>query len=293
MVWILDAFDITGLPKQLFRQRGLLRQCVMREIGIRYRGSALGFSWSFIQPLATLLIYTFVFGWLMGARWGIVGDDWNLGVEKSRTAFSIIMLCGMMVYNLFAESVVRSCSVIVENPNFVKKVVFPLEILVASRVFACFIIGFAWMAILLVGELFFFGVVGWTMLWAPVVLIPLLLLSLGCSFVFASLGVYVRDMQQFIGILVQFLFWAVPVVYPLKMLYDKIDGTDSVFAVVLGGLIKNNPLTVVIEQMRRVFVFGLNPEWMDFLLLTLFGTCVFQCGYWFFVRTRKGFSDVL
>ena len=133
----LTLLDFTLLPRCISNNKTLVFQLVKRNIAIRYRGSALGLVWSFVQPLMMLSIYTFVFSVIFKAKWGVdIGD--------SKGAFAIIMFCGLALYNIFSESVNTSCQIIISNPNFVKKVIFPLEILPLTQVLSSIILGLVW-----------------------------------------------------------------------------------------------------------------------------------------------------
>ena len=141
--------DILAAPRLLWRHRGLFRQLLVRNISARYRGSVLGLAWSFAHPLMMLAVYTFVFGIIFKARWGVEALDEN------RAAFPLIMFCGLAVFNLFSESINSSGSLIVNHAGFVKKVIFPLELLPVCTVVTAFFFGAAWFCLLLLGAVFF------------------------------------------------------------------------------------------------------------------------------------------
>lgn len=290
---ILGAFDVTILPRLAWQNRSLLRQVTLRNVEQRYKGSFLGLVWSFVQPLVMLCVYTFVFSWLMGAKWGVEGSDWGLDVENSKTAFAIIMLAGLAVFTLFSESLSFCTFVVSGNPNLVKKVIFPLEILPLAQAMSTFILGIAWVVILLLGVVFFFGRFSWTMLLLPVIWLPLFLLTVGLSYVVASLGVYLRDTSYIVSICTQLLFWAIPIVYPIRLLHDKMKTLAPVLKSVLTWGVERNPLSVVVEQTRQVFLFGQLPDWFGYGAVLAFSFLVLQFGFAFFVRTKRGFADVL
>jgi lipopolysaccharide transport system permease protein len=264
-----------------------------RNMEARYKGSVLGLFWSFVHPLIMLSVYTFVFSWLMGAKWGIEGTDWGLHIAESKTAFAIVMLCGLSIFNLFSESTLCSSTVVVSNPNLIKKVIFPLEILPLSQVLSVFMLGLAWVVILFVGVVLFFGKLSLFMLLLPLILFPLFMIALGVSYFVSSLGVYLRDTQYIINVIMQLLFWGVPIVYPIKLLKDKIGDVSCDVIMAASKVIEYNPLTILIEQARKVFVFGQNPDWIHLLIVYFVSGLVLQLGYFWFIRTRKGFSDVV
>ena len=260
----------------VLRNRDLLRQMLRRNIAARYRGSAMGFAWSFAHPLMMLAVYTFVFGVVFKARWGMetFGDN--------RAAFPLIMFCGMAVFNVFSESVNASTVVVVNNPGYVKKVVFPLEMLPLCNVLTALVFGLAWFALLFCGTLVFLHQVSWTMLLLPVTLVPLLLLSAGVSFFVASLGVYLRDVQQIVGIVTQMLFFMTPIFYPVAVVPEN-----------LRWILEINPLSSVVEQTRLLFLYGKLPDPVSVLGMFAVSFVVFQLGLAWFVKTKKGFADVL
>lgn len=256
--------------------RDLLCQMLVRNIAVRYRGSALGFLWSFANPLMMLAVYTFVFGVVFKARWEIEGMAGN------RASFPLIMFCGMAVYNIFSESANVATAVVTSNPSYVKKVVFPLELLPLCTVLTALVFGLAWFTLLLLGSVFFLGSPSWTVFLLPVTLAPLILLSAGVAFLVASLGVYLRDMQQLVGIVTQMLFFMTPIFYPVTLVPEK-----------LRWVLQLNPLSTVVEQTRRLFLYGQPPEALPCLLVLAVSLVVFQLGLAWFAKTKKGFADVI
>jgi lipopolysaccharide transport system permease protein len=260
----------------LVKNKDLLRQMLRRGIASRYRGSALGFVWSFAHPLMMLAVYTFVFSVVFKARWGTehFGDN--------SAAFPLIMFCGMAVFNVFSESVNTSTAIVVNNPSYVKKVVFPLEMLPLCNVLTSLVFGLAWFALLFCGALVFLRQASWTALLLPVTLIPLLLISAGVSFFVASLGVYLRDVQQIVGIVTQMLFFMTPIFYPVDIVPEN-----------LRWILRINPLSSVMEQTRLLFLYGRIPEPLSILGMFAVSLVIFQLGLAWFLKTKKGFADVL
>lgn len=256
--------------------RDLIIQMLLRNLAARYRGSALGGAWSFAQPLLMLGVYTFVFGIVFKARWG--GEQFG----DSRSAFPLIMFCGMAVFNIFTESVNNSTAAVAGNPGFVKKVIFPLEILPLCNVLTSLIFGLVWFALLFMGAVLLLGSGSWTMLFLPVMLLPLLLISCGLSFLVASLGVYLRDIQQIVSIVTQVLFFMTPIFYPIELVPERIR-----------WVLQANPLSILVEQTRRVFLFNQLPEVLPMLEVFGVSVVIFQLGLLWFSKTKKGFADVL
>ena len=259
----------------LLSHKYLFLQMLKREIQQRYRGSQLGFLWAFVYPILMLLVYTFVFGFVMKAKWGVPGQD-NLD-------FGIILFAGLLCHSLLSEVMVGSVSLITGNAQYVKKVVFPLEILslvsIANAVFHMFL----GVCILIVIYLLTGNTLHLTMLLIPVVLAPLVVFLLGVSWFVSVLGVYVRDLSQVMGVFMTVLLFMGPIVYPFNLIP----------AVIQPYVYWLNPLTIVVEQFRAVALFGQMPNWNDLGVYTVCAFAMLFVGQWFFKRTREGFADVI
>ena len=259
----------------IWQYRDLLKQLAKQNISGRYKGSGLGRIWSVVTPLFMLSIYTFVFSVIFKARWG---SD----VESSRAAFALTLFCGLAVYNIFSESISTSASIIPANANYVKKVVFPLEILPVNMVITALFFGLIWFAILFAGIGIFLHKICITAICLPLVLLPLLLFILGLCWFIASLGVYVRDVTHFIGIALQALFFMTPIFYPINMVPEK-------FRIVL----RLNPLSTIIQEVRNVILYNTWPNWQMLGIIFIISLLMFQLGYAWFMKTKRGFADVL
>lgn len=262
------------LVRSLWLHRNLIVQMTKREVMGRYRGSIMGLAWSFFNPVLMLVVYTFVFSVVFKAKWGGAGD-------QNQTTFAIVLFVGMIVHGVFAEMVNRAPGLILANVNYVKKVVFPLEILpvvgLGATLFHSLInIGVLLAAMLLNGSL------AWTAVFFPLVILPLLIATLGVAWFLVSIGVFVRDVGQITGMFTTVLMFISPVFYPISALPEKFQ-----FWLML------NPLTFMIEQSRAVMVFGKLPDWTGLGIYTLAGMAVAWAGFWWFQKTRKGFADVL
>lgn len=249
---------------------------VRRNIAVRYKGSVLGIIWSFAHPLLMLSVYTFVFGFIFKVRWGVD----QTAIED--IPFPLIMFCGMAVFNIFAESVNASAGIVTGNPSLVKKVVFPLEILPLSNVITILIFSLAWMILLLMGTILFVHELHWTVVLLPATLFPLFLFTCGCSFFVSSLGVYLRDTQYAVGILTQILFFMTPIFYPISIVPER-----------LRWILEYNPLSCLVEETRKVILFGMLPDWTVCGISLVISYIVFQLGLNWFSKTKKGFADVL
>jgi lipopolysaccharide transport system permease protein len=258
----------------LWRNRQLILQMTRREVAIRYRGSVIGLAWSFINPLLMLIVYTFVFSVVFKARWGVEGE--------SRTDFAIILFTGMIVFGLFAEIVNRSPGQIVSNPNYVKKVVFPLEILSWVSLGSVLFHSLVSLAVLLLAQLIINFSLPWTVVLFPLILLPLIFASLGAAWFLAALGVYVRDIGQITTVFTTVLMFVSAVFYPVSALPEAYQ-----------AWLRLNPLVLIITESRKVLIFGSLPDWSWLGIALLMGLIIAFAGFWWFQKTRKGFADVL
>ena len=246
----LSPLDIV---KSIYTHRSIILQMTKRDVIGRYKGSVMGVLWSFLNPLFMLTVYTFVFSVVFKARWSTGGDE-------SRTQFAIILF----------------------NTNYVKKVIFPLETLsVISLVAALFHTAIS-LLVLLTAFVIFNGFIHWTIIFIPLVFLPLVIFSLGLSWILASLGVFLRDVSQTTVIITTVLMFLSPVFFPISALPEKYH-----------IWIMLNPLTFIIEQARTVLIWGGVPNFMGILLYTVGASIVAWLGFVFFQKTRKGFADVL
>lgn len=257
----------------------LLIPLVVREVAGRYRGSALGMLWSFLSPLFMLTIFTFVFGVVFQSRWTVPGAQAR---EPSLAEFSILIFTGLTVFQFFAEVVNRAPSLILANANYVKKIVFPLELLPVVAVGNALFHAAISFGLILVFVRLQLGAVPATAWLLPMVLAPLVLMTLGLAWLLASLGTYVRDVGQLTGSVVTALMFLSGVFFPLSALPGWIRGWVAL-----------SPVAIPMEAMRGILVFGVAPEWTGLALYSLVSIVVAWLGYQFFQRTRKGFADVV
>src|SRR5215207_722346 len=264
-----------ALFKSFWRNRQLIWQMTQREIAARYRGSLIGLAWSFVNPLLMLLVYTFVFSVVFKARWGT-------GENESKADFAIILFTGMIVFGLFAEIVNRAPGQIIANANYVKKVVFPLEILSWVSLGSVLFHSIVSLVVLLIAQLIINLSLPWTVVLLPLVLLPLIFASLGVAWFLAALGVYVRDIGQITTVFTTVLMFISAVFYPLSALPETYQ-----------GWLRLNPLVLIITESRKVLVFGSLPDWLWLGIALLMGFVMAFAGFWWFQKTRKGFADVL
>ncbi len=204
-----------ALIKSLWRNRQLIVQMTKREVVGRYKGSAMGLAWSFFNPVFMLVVYTFVFSEIFKSRWGGVGGD------DSKTKFAVVLFVGMIVLSLFSEVLNRAPGLILSNVNYVKKVVFPLEILPVIAMGAALFHGLISLGVLLAAFTLFNGYLHWTAIFTPLVLLPLVILTTGLGWMLASLGVFLRDVGQTIGIITTVLMFLSPVFYPVTAVPER------------------------------------------------------------------------
>jgi lipopolysaccharide transport system permease protein len=246
-----------------------------REVIGRYKGSAMGLLWSFLNPVFMLVIYTFVFSVVFKARWsGFEGE--------TKTQFAVVLFVGMIVHALFAEVLNRAPGIIIANTNYVKKIVFPLEILPVISLMAALFHSLISFLVLLIAFVLFNGYLHWTIIFAPVIILPFVIMTMGFAWIFASLGVYLRDIGQTIGILMTVLGFLAPVFYPISALPEKFQ-----------PYMKLNPLTLIIEEERAALIFGRQPDWSGLTMYSLIAIAICWMGYVWFQKTRRGFADVL
>jgi lipopolysaccharide transport system permease protein len=259
----------------IFRYKQLILSLTRQQIVGCYKGSLLGVLWSFFNPVFMLTVYTFVFSVVFKARWGV-------GVGDSKAEFALILFSGLVVFNLFADCLLRSPGLIIGNNSYVKKIVFPLEILPLVTFGAALFNAIISFVVWLVFSFFIFGVPPLTALLLPLIFVPLFLLIMGLSWFLASIGVYLRDTSQVIGIVVTALMFLTPIFYPISAIPE-----------VYHVYIYLNPLTFIVEQLRNLLIFGEGLYWPGYFLLTTLSTLIAWLGFAWFQKTRKGFADVL
>lgn len=262
--------------RHLWTQRELILQFTKREVQSRYKGSSLGVLWSFVTPLLMLGVYTFIFSIIFKARWG---NDLS---DNSQMGFALTLFTGLIAFGVFAECVNRSPGLIVQNTNYVKKVVFPLEILPVSILGSALINSLFSLLILLMSGLISQGFIHWTLIFLPLMYLPLILLCLGLSWFLASLGVFIRDIGQIIGVVVQIMFFMTPIFYPLSRIPAQIQ-----------IVLYLNPLTFIVNHFRRVVLWGQMPDWGEFIIVTILAGIICLLGYIWFMKSKKTFADVL
>ena len=271
-----QKFDISirEIVLSFWRNRALVLTLTRREIAGRYRGSFLGALWSFFNPVFMLAVYTLVFGNVLKTRWNTTGG--------SQAEFSLILFVGLMVFDVFADCVNRAPIMVVTNVNYVKRVVFPLEVLPWVSIGTALFHMAVSLAVWFIFYVWAVGLPTLTLLLLPLVLLPLILLTVGISWILMSLGVYMRDIAQVVPIITSMMMFLSPIFYPVSALPEK-----------YRTVLLLNPITVIVEQAREVLIWGRQPDWWMLLLYCTIATGVAWVGFAWFQKTRKGFADVL
>lgn len=264
----------SALVKSVFSNRSLIRALSTREVAARYRGSLLGFTWSIVQPVFMLAIYTFVFSEVFKGRWP--------GGTGSKAEFALVLFSGLLVFNMFSEVFNRAPQIILSNTNYVKRVVFPLEILSVVSVITAL---FNFVVSLAVWVVFYWLAIGTpheSTLLLPFVLIPFIMFLTGLSWFFAALGVYLRDISQITAIITTALMFLTPIFFPVQAIPER-----------FRWLLNLNPLAPSVAQFRDILIWGGHINIMSYLISLGVATGTLFAGFAFFQKVRKGFADVL
>jgi lipopolysaccharide transport system permease protein len=270
-----SLLDPYAFFSNLWRHRNLIGQFARREIDARYRGTNLGLYWSIVNPLILLLIYTFAFGAVFRMRWPNLHND-------GLAAFAIVLFCSLWPFNIFSECATRASSLVLAVPNFVKRVVFPLEILAVAQLSSALFHGAISLLVLFAGIWFVFGSVPWTVALLPIVVLPLITLTLGVTWFLSSLGVFLRDVGQAVGLLVQVLLFTTPIFFPMEAVPEQ-----------YRAWLWLNPLTWIVEDVRNTMLWGVQPDWSSLAWRIPLGLAAMLGGYVWFMKSKRGFADVI
>ena len=260
--------------RHLWAYRDLLMQMTERDTRSRYRGTAGGIVWSVFHPILMLAVYVFFFGQVFPAKWPVASE---------RPAdFALILFVGLLLHGFFTEAVMRAPAVVVGQPNLVRKVVFPLDLLPVVAVGSAIFHLLVGLAILLVFHFVVRGVPPVTALMLPIVIAPLVVCTLGIAWALASLGVYLRDVAHVVPVVCAVLLFLSPVFFPADVLASP-----------YRELVSLSPLTVPITQARDVLLWGRWPDPVAYAIYAAISLAVAWMGLFWFQGTRKGFADVL
>jgi lipopolysaccharide transport system permease protein len=265
---------LIGPVSAFLGHRSLTLSLARRDVLGRYKGASFGLLWSLISPFLMLCVYTFAFGTVMGGRWP--------QIEAGDTSFAIVLFAGLIVHGLFAECLVRAPTLVVANTNFVKRVIFPLEILPWPMLLSALFHTLMNVVVFIVLRLVMDGDFDWTIVLLPVVLLPMVVLMLGIAWFLASLGVYLRDINQVTGVLATAMLFLSSALMPVQSVPEP-----------YRWVFELNPLTTIIDQARNVMLWGRMPDWYALGRFLGVSLVVMYAGRAWFMVTRRGFADVL
>jgi lipopolysaccharide transport system permease protein len=257
-----------------FAHRSLLWEMTKRDVLGRYRGASFGLLWALISPFLMLIVYTIAFGFILKSRWPHAGD--------SKAGFALILYVGLIVHGFFAECLIRAPQLVLANPNFVKRVIFPLDVLPWSMILSATFHALVNMLVFAVLHAITAGPPPWTIVLFPIVLLPLVILAAGLAWFLASLGVYLRDINQIMGVVATAMLFLSSAIVPVDALPER-----------YRWLFHLNPLTFIIDQSRNVALWGVLPDWRGLGVYTLVALVTLYLGCRWFRATRTGFADVL
>jgi lipopolysaccharide transport system permease protein len=272
---VIEFINPVRMVLDLLSRRDLIAKFAWRDVVGRYKGTYLGMIWSLLNPLMTLAVYTFVFGVILKARF-------TTGPSGGYGAYALILFSGIIVFNVFSVCISRASLLIADNPNYVKRVVFPLEILPVAALGSSLISAGLGLIVLIPALVIFSAKISSTMYIFPLIILPLCALTLGLAWFLASFGVYIRDVGQVVTVLLQLLFFVSPVIYPLSAVPERFQ-----------LLARVNPLTTILENARRTLVWGQSLEWRWWVVVTIGSLLFMQFGYIWFMRTKRTFADVI
>lgn len=264
-----------SLVKSLWCHRRLILQMTWRDVIGRYKGSVMGLVWSFVNPLMMLAIYTFVFSVVFKARWGVE-------TSESKIDFGITLFVGLVMYSFFAECINRAPGLIISNVNYVKKVIFPLEILPCVALGVSLFHSVISLGVLVFIQLVFNHYIPLTAVFFPLLLLPLVFGTIGVAWFLAAIGVYLRDIDQVIVVFTTALLFVSAVFFPITALPERY----QIF-------LRVNPLAILIEEGRKVLIFGQLPNFTVWSVLLVLGALTAWGGFAWFQKARKGFADVI
>lgn len=271
---MLTVSALTAPLRAFASHRTLIGRLVMREWQSRYRGAFLGLTWAILTPLLMVGVYGFVFSYIFQPRWIVP--------EGVQTNFVMLLYSGVLIFGVFSECIGRAPTLVLENVSYVKKVVFPLGILplvAMGGALLNFLLGFIVMQVI---SLVAFGPPPVTILLLPIVLMPLILFTLGLTWVLAGLGVYNRDLRHLVGIIISFILFLSPIFYP-----------SSAFPTEYASILSLNPIASVLETSKQILFWGQLPDWRSLCSAYLGSGLLSLAGFAFFTWLRSGFADVV
>jgi len=256
----------------LLKNTGLIFNLTRRDVESRYRGTSLGIVWSLLNPIIMLSIYSFIFGFVFKAKWGLTTNE----------NYTLIMFTGLLTHGFIAECIGKATTIYVYNVSYVKKVLFPLESLCWVTVFGAlfqFLMGCIVFAVFCV---VLHQPVSLMALLAPAVMLPLIFLSYSISLFLSSLGVYIRDMGQIVAVFIALMLFMSPIFYPITAVPEE-----------YRMLIYINPLTFIVESLRDVVLYGRLFSLEGYAIYWGVSIVLYVLAMAWFKKVRRGFADVL
>ena len=258
----------------LWSMRTLTMTMVKRDFVGRYKGSFLGAIWPLLNPLGHMLLYTFLFGIILQVRFG--------GGTTGTSNFALYMMAGFLPYIAMSEAISNATTKILEEPNLVKRVVFPLQILPFVVALSSFMSGAISLAIVVAFAAVQLHTVHSTVLLLPLVIIPHFLFTVGFCWFISALGVFVRDCRHFMALALSAWMYATPIVYPAERLPEN-----------LQWILWVNPVAGIVQDYRHLILEGRMPELIPYLSYSLVAVVMFAIGFYFFYKTKQSFADVM
>lgn len=253
--------------KRIYNYRELLKTSVQKDVRGKYKNSFLGVLWSFLNPLLQIAVYAFVFGTIL-----------NVSEEN----YAVFICCGLIPWTFFSTSISRASYTMIENANILKKVYFPREILPIAVV-TSEMVNFIISSIIIVVFVLFSGLgISWTWLFYPLILLVIYLFLIAVAFFVSSITVYFRDLQHFIGVILQLLFYATPIAYSAARVPEK-----------FSWVVKLNPVAYIIEGFRDVFITHTIPNVSELSILAGISLILCIVGYMVFNKLQEGFAEEL
>lgn len=274
-----EHFSPVGMVRSIWEHRRLIGNFASRDLAERHKGALLGMGWNFLSPLLTLAVYTIVFGYIFGQRW----DKGNL---PDKLDFPLTFFAGNILFHIFAECANRGPTLVSGKPNLVRKVVFPLEILPVAAVWSACVQAIITAALLLV-VLALVGGIGalhWHIVLFPVVMLPLVMISIGVAWALSAIGVFLRDLRHVVVVCTQLLMFMTPLFYKVDRIPEQYPW--------LRAIIEHNPMSVIVESGRRILLWGEMPDWVALQWTIVFGAGVMLIGHFIFSAMRRSMADV-
>ena len=269
---ILGPIEIV---RRFAEHKNLIAQFTRREVYLKYKGSYLGVIWAFVQPLMLLSVYTYVFSYIFEMKWGVAA-------EGGRLEFAMALFVGILTFNLLGDVANAAPTLMMAHANYVKRVIFPLEILPLAKLLGVLVHSVAGILIVVVVNLVTEHTLPWTLLLLPVVWIPMSLFALGCGYLLAAFGVFIRDLGTTIGVVINMFFFLSPIFYPLEAVPSDL----QVYC-------KLNPIAIFVEDARRVVLWNQMPDWYWLSGGFVVSLITFAAGYLIFMKSKKAFADVI